>query len=273
MYWAQLGPLGAPIDLLDVAPVQIATERRGRADISLSGRRYVQSATRAPRTWAISRSLVTPAEAAFLAACAQGAISGDLYLLTADAAVMNLLPPHLAAPGARGDTSLGPVATSPASVTVTGVGPMVGVASAAAAGSWSQTVPVRPSVLLGLSCWMSAGSSVAAGTTVLQARTVDAAGAELASYSAVTATTSTTSRASVTILPAATAVGVQVRTSATAGRSITALRLTEGTPAGTEWVAGRGGAQVVVEDADETLNLISGTTVRSDYAWLLREVG
>lgn len=273
MLWAQIGPLGSLADIPDVAPVQIATERPSSSLVTMGGRQFIQTAARAPRSWALNMTVLTPAQVAYVAGLAQGVIAGPLYLLTSDGAIANLLPPHLAAPGSGGDTSLGPVATSPASVAVVGTGPMVGVASAAAAGSWSQTVPVRPSVLLALSCWAAAGSSITSGTSVLEWRTVTSAGAQIATGTVTTTTTATTSRATATFTPASNAAGIQVRTAATAGRIVSALRLTEGTPADTLWVPGAGGAQVVVEDPAQVLNLIRSGVVLSDYQITLREVG
>jgi hypothetical protein len=273
MLWAQIGPLGSLTDIPDVAPVQVSTERSTSELVTLGGRRYVQSAPRAPRSWSVNCTYLTPAQAAFLVGCAQGTMVGALYLLTSDGAVANLLPPHLAAPGSGGDTSLGPVSTSPASVTVTGQGPMRAAASAVAAGSWSQTVPVRPSVALALSCWAAAGSSIASATSVLEWRTVDAAGTQLATGNVTATSTATTVRATATFTPGATAAGVQVRTAATTGRAITALRLTEGTPSDTLWVPGAGGAQIVVDDPAQTLSLIRSGVVLSDYSLTLREVG
>ncbi|WP_029289140.1 hypothetical protein [Cellulomonas sp. HZM] len=273
MLWAQLGPIGYLQDLPDVAPVQVASDRATSELVTLGGLRYVQTAPRAPRTWSVPMTFLSPAQVAFLHACAQGAVPGDLYLLTSDAAAANLLPPHLAAPGAGKDTTLGPVSTSPTSgVPVPGTGPMIGVATAASAGPWSPTVPLRSSAAHFLSCWVLSGTSMPAGSVIAQYQVVTGGGAVLATGNIVAATTGTLVRATASFTTGATAGGVQLATAATAGRTITALRLTEGTPSGTEWAAGAGAAKVVVDDPAQTLNLVRGSTVLSDYQWTLREV-
>lgn len=274
MLWAQLGPLGSMVDLPDVAPVQISAERPSSELITLGSRRYVDRAGRAPRAWAISTTWLQPEAAAFLAACAQNAVPGPLHLLTSDAAAANLLPPHLAAPGSDGDTGWGALGSAPAAVVVPGVGPLRGVAAPPAMnGPWSQTIAVRPSVGLALTCWGASDSTITPGQALLTWRTVNAGGAQLASGAVTATSTGTTVRASATFTPSSTAVGVQVQLQAVITGTVTALRLTEGAPPATPWAAGAGGARVIVEDPTQTLNLVRAGTSYSDYAWVLKEVG
>ncbi|GEA79931.1 hypothetical protein [Cellulomonas uda] len=273
MLWAQLGPLGSLVDLPDVLPVQITAERGSSELTTIGGRRHVQRGVRAPRAWAVSSTWLQPQAAAFLEACAQDAVPGPLYLLTSDAAVANLLPPHLAAPGAGGDRSLGALGTNPSTVTVPGIGPMRGVAFPTSPGPWSETVPVRPSVALTLSCWAASPSTIGSGAGLLSWRTVNAAGAQVASGIVTAPGGTTTLRATTSFTPAASAVGVQLRPQTVVAGTLTAIRLTEGPPATTDWVAGRGGARVVVEDPAQTLNLVRGSTSFADYSWVLKEVG
>jgi len=270
--WARLGPLG---NLLELPDVQAGRETEHARAVStfptLGGRVRVQYGPRAPRTWTTSNTWLTPDQAAYLTACAQGAVAGDLYLYTQDAARTNLLRPHLAAPGSAGDTALGDVSAS--SVTVPGIGPMRGVASAAAAGAWSETIPVLPGVAYTLSCWAAAAASMSAGTTVLQWQTVNAAGVYLAQGGVATSAAGAVARAVTTFTPGAIAVGVQLRVAAGAGRTISALRLTEGPPPDASWVQGVGAGQVAVDDPGITLQAIWDDQIRSDYSWTIREVG
>lgn len=245
----------------------VETLRGGSERVTLGGRRVVQKAARAPRTWSLELgSWAPPEQVAYLAACASGAIPGPLFLHLGEAASTNLLPATIAAPGALGVTALGPVGA-----TVGVVLPLVGLVQstaatqAAAAGAWSATLPVRPSVALTLSAWASAAGAAVAW------RTVNAAGAQVATGTVTAAAASGGFRGSSAFTPSSTAVGVQVRLPAGALR-VGGLRLTEG-PHAAEWLPGHGVPQVVIDDPAQTLQLVMPGRVLSDYSVTIREVG
>lgn len=272
MAWAQLGPLGYLQDIPSPRPNVAVDAMRGSSEfITLGGVQHVQVAPRAPRSWLLSLPLLTPAQVGYLVACAQGAVPGPLYLHTQDAARSNMLAPHIAAPGAGGDTSLGPVSMT--RVIVGGV-PMLGASAGTAAGPWSRTVPVRPGVLMGLSAHVAAASSLASGTAVLEWRTVNVFGTQASAGTVPMLAAGASGRAATTFTPSPTAAGVQVRISPIVGgvsRAVAGLRLTEGAHDHT-WQPGVGGAQVSVGDPAQIL-LVVDQTIRSDYAVTLREVG
>lgn len=270
MTWAKLGPLGYLQDIPSPRPTTtLSTQRAGDELVTRDGVRHIQRASRAPRSWDLEVPLRSAAQVAFLVACAQGAVIGPLYLHTEEAARTNMLPPHLAAPCSGTDVSLGPRSTSP--VLVDGV-PSVGVASAATAGVWSRTIPVRTSVALTLTARAASATSMATGTTVLEWRTVNLADATVVTGTVKTTAAGTSALATSTITPSATAVGLQVRVAAGVGRTVGALRLTEGAHAA-PWVPGAGGAMVAVDDPQQTLVTLDPGFVRSNYFVTLREVG
>lgn len=268
MSWALVGPLGAlreiPCPQRDLA---VESVRGGSERTVLGGRRVVQRSARRARSWGLVLSARSaPSVAAYLAACASGAVRGPLYLYTADAAQTNLLLADLAAPGAMGLTAFGPVGA-----TVGVVLPLVGLVQSTSAtqpavvGAWSATIPVRPSVALTLSAWASAAGAAVAW------RTVNAAGAQVATGTVTAAALSGGFRGSSAFTPASTAVGVQVRLPAGALR-VGGLRLTEGAHA-SEWLPGHGVPQVVVDDPAQSLQLVMAGRVLSDYSVTIREVG
>lgn len=229
-----LGPLGGLREVGEVqAGVQVSSSRPSSERVTLDGRRIIQRAPRASRSWALSLgSWRDPSVAAYMSSCASGVFPGPLYLLTAHAAATNMLPANVAAPGAMGLhgllTSAGlfpAVGTVPVHVAGQGVVPSVGVVQSASAGAWSKTVPVRQ-VPLVLSAWASAAGAA------IEWRTVNAAGGVAQSGGTVSAAAVAGGfRGEVAITPSATAVGVQVRLAA-GSRVVGGVRLVEGVTRG-----------------------------------------
>ena len=268
--WAYLGPLGA-MQTFDVTPgVQVAPARPSSTLVTMGGRQYTQYAPRAPRSWACNVNAATPTQLAYATALAQGAVAGDLYLLTSDALSTNMLPPHLASPGMGGDTTLGAVSASAVLVDTT---PMTGAAGATAAGAWSPIIPVRASVKLALACWIATTVTLSTGTPVLNWRTVDASGATLASGNA--GRQSGVLRAAGLFTPGSTAVGLQIRIAASlASVFVGGIRLLETpTDPGGTWLPGRGVGTVVLDDPQETLNFLLTSGPVSDYTFTIHEEG
>lgn len=269
-----LGPLGGLREVGEVqAGVQVASSRASSERVSLGGVRIVQRARRAPRTWSADLGRWrTPAQVAYVAACASGAIPGPLYLLTPHAAVSNMLPGQIAAPGQLGDSGLLTAAgdrpvlgTVPVAFAGQGVVPSVGVTQSASAGAWSKTIPL-PQVAHTLSVWSSAAGSA------VQWRTVTATGAVAQSGASLTTAAVTGGfRASTTITPSATAVGVQLALTA-GSRVVGGLRLTEGAH-DAAWLPGEGVPMVVVEDPSQSMQQAVPGSYRSDYTVTLKEVG
>ena len=205
MVYAYLGPLGALREIPRPQPSVRVEVARGSAErFTLGGRRVVQRSARAARSWELSlleRS--SPEQVAYLAACASGAVAGPLFLHLGEAAQTNLLPTSIAAPGAMGLTTLGAVGAA-----VGVVLPLVGLVQSTSAtqpavvGAWSATIPVRPSVALTLSAWASAAGAAVAW------RTVNGAGAQVATGTVTTAALSGGFRGSSAFTPASTVVEI-----------------------------------------------------------------
>lgn len=268
-----IGPLGG---LREIPEVQrgmgVAVERPTSTFQSLGGRRVVQKAPRAPRTWSADLGQWrTPEQVAWVQALATGAVPGPHYLYTQDAAQTNLLPADIAAPGALGASGLlmpGGVTPPRDRVSVLIAGAMVlatGVwGDPSAPGDWSQTIPLPP------------GSYVLSGyrTTTGQAllwRTVNAAGAAVATG---TLTSSGGARGTSNVTVSGAAVGLQVRLPIlTSGAVVGGFRLTAGTSQSADWMPGRGVPEVSVSDPAETQQYAGRDGVRSDYTVTLMEVG
>lgn len=218
----RLGPLGGLREVpLVQRGVSVQSSRSESTFVTLGGRRAVQRSARAARDWSMSLGQWrTPADVAYLTACADGSVPGPLYLHTQDAALTNLLPSDVAAPCRMGTTALGSVAGTVAVGMADGAVPMSGVVQQAAAGAWSAVVPVRQ-VSHVLSAWASA-----AGAAV-EWRTVTAAGVQVATGTVTAAAVTGGFRGAVTLTPGATVAGVQVRLAA-GSRTVGGLRLAEG---------------------------------------------
>lgn len=264
--WAWIGPLGDLRAIPNPEPGLPARRARSTSTFTtLGGNLHVQSAPHAPRTWTLAHTWHPATAIAWLAALADGTIPGPHALYTADAATLNLLPSALAAPGRMGTTELGSVLGRVPVVLDGAATSMTGVVQQAAAGAWSQTIPLRGTVALMLSAWASgAGAAVAW-------RTVTAAGAQVATGMVTAAATSGGYRGQVAITPGATSVGLQVRTPA-GSLTVGGLRLTEG-PHDAWWVPGRGAYRVTVSDPEESLQLVDGGLVLVDSSVTIQEVG
>lgn len=260
----RVGPLGGLREVESFPDRKVTTERPEASFVTLGGRRVIQRSARAARSWEQSWRLSSASDVAYLTACADGSIPGPLYLHTQDAALTNLLPSDVAAPGRMGTVALGSVAGTVPVGMAEGVVPMSGVVQQASAGAWSPIIPVRQ-VSHTLSAWASAAGSA------LSWRTVNAAGAQVATGMLTAAAVTGGFRASATFTPGATAAGVQVCTPA-GSLVVGGLRLTEGAH-DPVWLPGVGVPQVVVGDPQQTLQLATATEVRSDYTVTLREVG
>ena len=262
----RLGPLGGLREVpLVQRGVSAQASRSESSFVTLGGRRAIQRSPRAPRSWAMSLGQWrTPADVAYLTACAEGSVPGPLYLHTQDAALTNLLPSDVAAPCRMGTVALGSVAGTVAVDTPGGAVPSSGVVQQAAVGAWSATIPVRQ-VAHSLSAWASAAGAA------LTWRTVNAAGAQVATGTVTAAAVAGGFRGVASFTPGSTVVGVQVRTPA-GSLTVGGLRLTEGAHDAT-WLPGEGVPQVAVSDPERTLQLVTSTDVRSDYTVTIREVG
>ena len=262
----RLGPLGGLREVpLVQRGVSVQSSRSESAFVTLGGRRAIQRSAHAARDWSMSLGQWrTPADVAYLTACADGSILGPLYLHTQDAALSNLLPSDVAAPCRMGTVALGSVAGTVSVGMSGGAVPMSGVVQQASVGAWSAIVPIRQ-VSHTLSAWASA-----AGAAV-EWQTVTAAGVQVATGTVTAAAVTGGFRGSATFTPGATAVGVQVRIPA-GSLVVGCLRLTEGAH-DPVWLPGVGVPQVVVGDPQQTLQLVTATEVRSDYTVTIREVG
>ena len=268
-----LGPLGGLREVGEVqAGVQVASSRASSERVSLGGVRIVQRARRAPRTWSADLGRWrTPAQVAYVAACAQGSIPGPLYLLTPHAAVTNMLPGHIAAPGQMGDSGLltfagarPTISALPVAFAGQGVVSAVGVVQSGTTGAWSQSIPLRQAAHT-LSVWSSATGPV------VQWRTINAAGAQVQTGSLTAAAVTGGFRASAAITPSATAVAIQLALMV-GSRAVGGLRLTEGAHDAT-WLPGEGVPQVVVEDPSQSMQQAVPGSYRSDYTVTIKEVG
>lgn len=267
--WARLGPLGALRDIPNPAPeVQVASSRAVSELVTLDGLPRFQRGPRAARAWSLAYSWLDVERAAYLSACAQGAVRGPLYLVTEDMARTNLFAEDLAAPGALGFSELGSTfGAVPLGMADAGIITSTGVQQAPTTGPWSRTVPVRR-VAHTLSVWASAVGAA------LEWRTVNASGAQASTGTLTAVATSSGFRASASLTPSATAVGIQVRIAA-GTRVVGALRLTEGTHAEV-WHPGNGAAKVMVDAPTQTLQAVWGGpdhATRADYTFTLREEG
>lgn len=264
---ARLGPLGALRAMPSVAPGGTPEVSRASSDlVTLDGALHVQRAPGSSRTWSVQGRLLSPADIAFLTACADGTVPGPLFLYTGDAARTNLLPSDVAAPGRAGTTALGsslgtvPVGMPSGVETLTGA-----VQSTSGAGAWSRTVPLLPGVGYVLSAW---GAGIPG--PLIEWRTVSTGGGQI-STGVVIGSAEGGSLYGAVAITAGSAAGVQVRLGA-GQRTVGGLRLTEGEH-DPVWVPGRGVPQVVVADPAETLQLVATSEVLADYSITIREVG
>lgn len=269
--WAYLGPIGALREIPNPGPgVQVTTNRVTSEMPLLGGGVEYQLAPRGPREWAIEHTWLDAAQAGFLKACAQGAVPGPLHLLTADAAVTNMLAPHLAAPGMGGDDTLGP--RSSRRVLVDGV-PMVGVELAAGFDitAWSDPFAIRPGVPLALSMRATSATSIATYKAWAVLELFDAAGVSVDHIDVGNPAAGLQVSGYKLETPPSTAVSARLGLAAdVAGVTIGALRLTEGAHSG-PWQPGAGGARVIVREDSQTLQAVWDSRPRSDYAFTLRE--
>lgn len=268
----RIGPLGGLREVVTFPEVPVEIERAGSSWTTLGGRRVAQRAPRPLRSWSMDYRLIDPADLAYLSALASGAVPGPHYLYTEAAAQSNLLPADIAAPGAMGVSGLrgaGGAALAVGTVLAPVQGALVSVAAVtglAAAGDWSETVPL-PLGSYRLACWASATGNVLAW------RSVDASGAQVSTGTLSAALSAGAFRATGSVTVSGAAVGVQVRVPAAAGRRVGAVRLVAGTTAPDSWLPGQGVPQVVVDDPSETLQLVTAGRIAADYSVTLREVG
>ena len=269
----RIGPLGS-LRAIDTYPeVSVPTQRATSERTMLSGRRIVQRAPLGMRSWTLDYQRVSPADLAYLTALASGVIPGPLYLYTEVAAQTNLLPVSLASPGAMGVSDLrqdgGYVVRGRVSALLGGtLTPQVAAYCGSVAGEWSPTVP------LPLGSYRLSGWSTHSGTMITW-RTVDAAGTPGLSGSIPASPTSGGYRGEATVTLEGANVGLQLRlpVEVSAGHAVGALRLTAGSTAqATDWLPGQGVPQVVVDDPEQTLQLVTASRIASDYSITLREV-
>lgn len=273
----RLGPIGAlrEIPPLVQAGTQVASERASSSFTTLGGRRVVQRAPRAHRSWELNLGQWrSPDDLAYLVALASGAVPGPHFLYTEVAARANLLPADIAAPGAMGVSGLragdgGSLEMRAVrSVPLVGGGadvPLVGVRGDGSAGLWSR-VTALPVGSYQLGFYVSAAGS----GNVIDWRAVDRDGDTLDSQSIG----SDGDRGGALIhLPAGSA-GLQLRVAAGFTGWVTALRLVaDFNPEPELWCPGLGVPQVAVDDPSETLQLVIAGRAAADYSVTLREVG
>jgi len=268
----RLGPLGGLREIVTFPEVPVAPDRPSSEWRTMSGRRIVQRAPRPLRSWSMDYRLIDPADLAYLSALATGAVPGPHYLYTEAAAQTNLLPADVAAPGAMGVSGLkgaGGAALAVGTVLAPVQGALVSVAAVtgqAAAGDWSQTVPL-PLGSYSLACWASATGNVLAW------RSVDAAGAQVSTGTLSAAASAGAFRAPGAVTVSGAAVGVQLRVPPAAGRRVGAVRRIAGAALPHAWLPGQGVPPVVVDDPSGTLQLVTADRVAADYSITLREVG
>lgn len=260
----RLGPIGALREIPPIAQAgtPVTNERASSSWTTLGGRRIVQRAPRALRTWSLNLGQWrAPADVAYLTALASGAIPGPLYLYTDAAAQTNLLPADLAAPGLMGTTALAPASATLVPVDLPGA-PAVPMASAnRAALGFSPRIPVLPSTQYTLSCW-STGTGSALYVRMFSTSGTVGSDQHVASGSG---------RRSVTFTTPSDAVSLSLRAQGTG--AISGLRLTQGATQDAVWLPGQGVPQVVVDDPAETLQLVTAGRIAADYSITLREVG
>lgn len=266
-----LGPLGHMRAIPSPAPrTQIITNRVTSEMPLLGGGVEYQSAPSGAREWSLAYSWLDSERAGFLKACAQGAVPGPLHLLTADAAVTNMLAPHLAAPGMGGDDTLGP--RSARRVLVDGV-PLVGVelATGDEIAAWSDLFAIRPGVPLALSMVASSATSIATYKAWAVLELFDAAGVSVGHIDVGNTAAGLQVSGYKLQTPPVAAVSARLGLAAdVAGVTMGALRLTEGAHSG-PWQPGAGGARVIVREDSQTLQAVWDSRPRSDYAFTLRE--
>lgn len=272
----RIGPLGGLREVVSFPEVPVEIERAGSPWTTLGGRRVAQRAPRPLRSWSMDYRLIDPADVAYLTALASGAIPGPLYLYTDAAAQTNLLPADVASPGQMGVSGLlTPEGSHPprgrVQVLMGGVlASLVGVsADQTLAGVWSSTLP------LPLGSYRLSGWATSAGS-VVQWRTVDASGAQVATSTVTASSSSGSFRGESTVTLSGAAVGLQLRLVAHAdpARRVGGFRLTAGSTAQSlDWLPGQGVPEVVVDDLSETLQLVTAGRVAADYSVTIREVG
>lgn len=103
----EVGPLGSMQSIGEVRPgMDVPVARPSNDFTSMGGKRYAQYGPRAQRSWVIDKTSVSPESVAFLQACADGSVVGDLYAYFEGWARTNLLPPRFGTPGIRGARDL-----------------------------------------------------------------------------------------------------------------------------------------------------------------------
>ena len=260
----RLGPIGALREIPAVvqAGTAVVPDRPSSEWRTMSGRRIVQRAPRAMRTWSLDLGQWrAPADVAYLTALAAGAIPGPHYLYTEVAARTNLLPTDLAAPGQMGTTALAPVSTTLVPVDIPGASAVPMASANRAALGFSPRIPVLPSTQYTLSCWSTGTGSA------LYARMFSTSGTVGSDQHVA----SGSGRRSVTFTTPSNAASLSLRAQGTG--AISGLRLTEGASQDAVWLPGQGVPQVVVDDPAETLQLVTAAHIAADYSITLREVG
>jgi len=257
----------------DVAPgVANAPTRTTSTLVTLGGRQYSQYAPRAPRTWSCNMTETTPDQIALAKAFSAGAIPGPLYLIPYEATFTNMLPPHVAAPGSGGDTTLGTVSASTVPVGIRGgYLPSFAADKPSVAGTYVGPFPVRPGATYVLSCWSSAATSALAWKTASSV-----AGTAVQSGTISTVAYGSGFRGTASFTPTSTTeTALWLRLPSGSG-AVGGLRLTEGPPESTDWLPGDGVQAVTITDPQQTLNLILQDGVPglfSDWSFTILEEG
>ena len=234
------GPLGGMIPVEVSAGVSVSASRGQSELITSGGVRYVQRGRSAPRTWTVGRLWQEPGWARLLSAATHGLLD-ECWLYDVAAARENMVP----APLAVG----------------TGIKlPTDGIPLGSHAAGHSVTVPVLAGRLYTVSAW-AGGSS---GVNVMSFKLGSSATEYVKSppgtgHRQATGTIRTPADGLLTVT--LLAIGM------------TGLRVHDGPPDG-RFYAGYGTpCKVAIQDPEQTLQLVSGDTTRSDYQVTLMEVG
>src|SRR5690606_38982682 len=120
-----------------------------------------------------------------------------------------------------------------------------------------------------LSVWATAAEEA------LRWQTVEADGSTVASGAITPSATSGGFHRQTSITVSGDAVGIELSLPDNASPEfrVGALRLTAGTSQTTDWLSGEGVPEVVIDDPQRVLQLVTSSRIASDYTVTLREVG
>lgn len=245
-FYLNLGGIWIPLTGVQ-REVPVSVERGSSAWVSSGGRRRIQSAARAVRTWALSYAFADPSAVAWLAEAANGD-AGPVWLLDRMAAQANMLDPQQTMGRFNGQPTINAALGVPAQTFGTGV---------------ACTRLVRQGQWYHLSGWTTATAGATLGVLTV--------GAEAPVN--VLAPTGTGPRFwSVAFKPAADST---MSFSVSIAAKTTRLRLTESSVDQFDWIPGQNTpCRVSVSDPDGNLSLYrEGSPPRGTYTVTVAQVG